>query len=449
MPQASSSSSRLRIIQEESSHLWRYVTRHDTQNTRHVFFTISLCSWSITTAKIDHIHSSLRRSTEATRGWQLSWTTSSHLDDQLNPSLQWYLEWPSTYWTEYFAEECEPPTLRFPSHWSSTAWWSPHSFSSNWQGWYQHSWKDDTWWDQQLTTTSTCAQNEVFSSLRKYDTRQQKGLWEVVIDRKPQTWPPSWFCFSYVPRLVRCISLNATGGTHRTPHPTRTLAHFSGPSVLSTPIAQSSTPWAFATSMARSCRKSPSASARWRELGRMVDSAPNTLSESARRITSVNSMLLWLQDDHHRGMLQAAQVYHQMRGRSSEMHLDQANVWYHFEIERLYGAVSVRATIVGYPLDGLPCCVHQGQPLLDFPCPCKDWAIKDHFSNSSINLCWQQHRGSVCRANCREFLYGHRSLARVPSEWLPTRDVFESCTIRSSQVRCRSSFSPSLSVCAL
>ena len=58
------------------------------------------------------------------------------------------------------------------------------------------------------------------------------------------------------------------------PQPSRSLMSFVR--FLSSPTASSSRPSASSTSMARSCRKSPSASARWSEPGRMAGSAPNT-----------------------------------------------------------------------------------------------------------------------------------------------------------------------------
>ena len=51
------------------------------------------------------------------------------------------------------------------------------------------------------------------------------------------------------------------------------------PSVLSLPTASSSKPSASTTSMARSCRKSPSAPAHRSESGRMADSTPDTSYE--------------------------------------------------------------------------------------------------------------------------------------------------------------------------
>ena len=62
----------MRFIQKESFHLSRHVSRHDTRNTQHVLLIIFFCSWSYTTAKVDHSHNTLRRSTETTRVWQLS-----------------------------------------------------------------------------------------------------------------------------------------------------------------------------------------------------------------------------------------------------------------------------------------------------------------------------------------------------------------------------------------
>ena len=56
--------------------------------------------------------------------------------------------WLSTNWAEYFAKDREPPTSSPSSQWSSTSWWGPHSWSSNWQGWHQHSWQDDQWLEQ-------------------------------------------------------------------------------------------------------------------------------------------------------------------------------------------------------------------------------------------------------------------------------------------------------------
>ena len=67
------------------------------------------------------------------------------LHNQIDPSLQGYFEWLSTHWAEYFGEEREPPTSSSSSHWSYTSWWSPQSWTSNWQGWHQHSWNGDKW----------------------------------------------------------------------------------------------------------------------------------------------------------------------------------------------------------------------------------------------------------------------------------------------------------------
>ena len=64
-------------------------------------------------------------------------------------------------------------------------------------GWHQHSWQDYKWSDQRWSTTSTCVQNEVDSSLRKPEIQLQKYQSEVVIDKKQQTWPPSWFFVAF------------------------------------------------------------------------------------------------------------------------------------------------------------------------------------------------------------------------------------------------------------
>ena len=66
-------------------------------------------------------------------------------------------------------------------------------------------------------------------------------------------------------------------------HPSRSLVSLlfvpfvRFPSVLSSPPASSSKPSAPTTSVARSCRKSPSAPAPWSESGRVADSVPNRL----------------------------------------------------------------------------------------------------------------------------------------------------------------------------
>ena len=58
----------LRFIQKESFHLSRHVSRYDTRDTQHVFFIFFFCSRSETTAKVDHIDNTLRRSTEPHEG---------------------------------------------------------------------------------------------------------------------------------------------------------------------------------------------------------------------------------------------------------------------------------------------------------------------------------------------------------------------------------------------
>ena len=54
------------------------------------------------------------------------------------------------------------------------------------------------------------------------------------------------------------------------------IPHCPFPRVLSSPTSPPSRPLASSTSMARSCRNSPSASARWSGSGRLANPAPNT-----------------------------------------------------------------------------------------------------------------------------------------------------------------------------
>ena len=65
-----------------TSRAMSHAMTHGTRSTSSSSFF--LCSWSSTTATVDHILSTLRRSTASSRGWQLSWTTSSHTN-QKNP----------------------------------------------------------------------------------------------------------------------------------------------------------------------------------------------------------------------------------------------------------------------------------------------------------------------------------------------------------------------------
>ena len=67
---AQGSSLRLSLTKKKSFHLSRHVQCHDTRNTHHVFLILFFCSRSHTTAKVDHVHNTLRKTTETTRGWQ-------------------------------------------------------------------------------------------------------------------------------------------------------------------------------------------------------------------------------------------------------------------------------------------------------------------------------------------------------------------------------------------